>query len=84
MTNAILKKNAEKLKVATIEAAKESERGIVDLETLKHTNETLISTLDEVLVIQTEGRAKRAAAEQELANMETELKDKLLDIAKRQ
>jgi uncharacterized protein YaaN involved in tellurite resistance len=84
MTNALLKKNADKLKVATIEAAKESERGIVDLETLKHTNETLISTLDEVLVIQTEGRAKRAAAEQELANMETELKDKLLDIAKRQ
>ncbi len=84
MTNALLKKNADKLKVATIEAAKESERGIVDLETLKHTNETLISTLDEVLVIQTEGRAKRQAAEQELANMETELKDKLLDIAKRQ
>ena len=83
MTNALLKKNADKLKVATIEAAKESERGIVDLETLKHTNETLISTLDEVLVIQTEGKAKRAAAEQELANMETELKDKLLEIAKR-
>ncbi len=83
MTNSLLKKNADKLKVATIEAAKESERGIVDLETLKHTNETLISTLDEVLVIQTEGKAKRAAAEQELANMETELKDKLLEIAKR-
>lgn len=80
MTNELLKKNAEKLKTATIEAAKESERGIVDIETLKHTNETLISTLDEVMKIQTEGRMKRAAAETELQNMENELKAKLLEM----
>ena len=80
MTNELLKKNADRLKTATIEAAKESERGIVDMETLKHTNESLISTLDEVMKIQTEGRAKRAAAEGELQNMENELKAKLLEI----
>ncbi len=80
MTNELLKKNADRLKVATIEAAKESERGIVDIETLKHTNESLISTLDEVMKIQTEGRAKRAAAEGELQQMENELKAKLLEI----
>ena len=80
MTNELLKKNADRLKTATIEAAKESERGIVDIETLKHTNESLISTLDEVVKIQTEGRAKRAAAEGELQNMENELKAKLLEI----
>ena len=80
MTNELLKKNADKLKVATIEAAKESERGIVDIETLKHTNESLITTLDEVMKIQTEGRAKRAAAESELQSMENELKAKLLEI----
>lgn len=80
MTNELLRKNAEKLKTATIEAAKESERGIVDIETLKHTNETLISTLDEVMKIQTEGRAKRQAAETELQTMENELKAKLLEI----
>ena len=80
MTNELLKKNADRLKTATIEAAKESERGIVDIETLKHTNESLISTLDEVMKIQTEGRAKRAAAEGELQNMENELKAKLLEI----
>ncbi len=80
MTNELLKKNADKLKSATIEAAKESERGIVDIETLKHTNESLISTLDEVMKIQTEGRAKRAAAEGELQTMENELKAKLLEI----
>lgn len=80
MTNELLKKNADRLKVATVEAAKESERGIVDIETLKHTNETLISTLDEVMKIQTEGRAKRAAAEMELQSMENELKAKLLEI----
>lgn len=80
MTNELLKKNADRLKVATVEAAKESERGIVDLETLKHTNETLISTLDEVMKIQTEGRAKRAAAETELQSMENELKAKLLEM----
>lgn len=80
MTNELLKKNADRLKMATIEAAKESERGIVDIETLKHTNESLISTLDEVMKIQTEGRAKRAAAESELQTMENELKAKLLEI----
>lgn len=80
MTNELLKKNADRLKTATIEAAKESERGIVDIETLRHTNESLISTLDEVMKIQTEGRAKRAAAEGELQNMENELKAKLLEI----
>ena len=82
MTNELLKKNAEKLKTATIETAKESERGIVDMETLKATNESLISTLDEVMKIQTEGRAKRAAAENELRSMENQLKDKLLEIRK--
>ena len=80
MTNELLKKNADRLKTATIESAKESERGIVDIETLKHTNESLISTLDEVMKIQTEGRAKRAAAEGELQTMENELKAKLLEI----
>lgn len=80
MTNELLKKNADRLKTATIEAAKESERGIVDIETLKHTNQSLISTLDEVMKIQTEGRAKREAAEGELRTMENELKAKLLEI----
>ncbi len=80
MTNELLKKNAEKLKMATVETARESERGIVDLETLKTTNATLISTLDEVMTIQREGREKRQAAEAELRNMEAELKNKLLAI----
>ena len=80
MTNELLKKNAEKLKMATIDTAKESERGIVDMETLKATNESLISTLDEVMNIQREGRQKRAEAEQGLRNMEQELKAKLLEI----
>ncbi len=80
MTNELLKRNAEKLKMATVETAKASERGIVDMETLKATNESLISTLDEVMNIQREGREKRAAAEAELRNMETELKNKLLQI----
>ena len=80
MTNELLKKNAEKLKMATVETAKASERGIVDMETLKATNESLISTLDEVMNIQREGREKREAAETELRNMETELKNKLLQI----
>lgn len=80
MTNELLKKNADRLKTATIEAAKESERGIVDIETLKHTNQSLITTLDEVMKIQTEGRAKREAAEGELRSMENELKAKLLEI----
>ena len=80
MTNELLKKNAEKLKMATIETAKESERGIVDIETLQHTNQSLISTLDEVLVIQTEGRQKRREAEVELRRIEGELKQKLLEV----
>ncbi len=80
MTNELLKKNADTLKMAAIETAKESERGIVDIETLQHTNETLISTLDEVARIQEEGREKRAEAEQSLTRIEAELKQKLLDI----
>lgn len=80
MTNELLKKNAANLKMATIETAKESERGIVDIETLKNTNESLITTLDEVLKIQQEGRVKRAAAENELRSMENQLKQKLLEI----
>ncbi len=82
MTNELLKKNAELLKTGTIETAKESERGIVDIETLKHTNEMLISTLDEVAKIQQEGRAKRAAAEVELGKIEGQLKQKLLSMAR--
>ena len=80
MTNELLRKNAEKLKMATVETAKQSERGIVDMETLKATNESLISTLDEVMQIQQEGRQKRAEAEQGLREMEQELKAKLLEI----
>ena len=80
MTNELLRKNADALKTATIETARESERGIVDMETLKHTNEQLISTLDEVIHIQDEGRRKRAEAEAELGRLEGELKNKLLDI----
>lgn len=80
MTNALLKKNADMLKTGTIETAKEAERGIVDIETLKHTNESLISTLDEVIRIQDEGKQKRRDAENELARIEGELKQKLLDI----
>ncbi len=80
MTNQLLRKNAEKLKMATVETAKESERGIVDMETLKATNESLISTLDEVMNIQKEGRQRRQEAEAELQNMENELKNKLLQI----
>ena len=82
MTNKLLRKNADALKTATIESAKEAERGIVDIETLKHTNESLISTLDEVLKIQTEGKTKRREAEAELAQIEAQLKDKLLQAAK--
>ncbi|MCR4599194.1 MAG: toxic anion resistance protein [Acetatifactor sp.] len=82
MTNALLKKNAETLKIATIETAKENERGIVDIETLTQTNQTLISTLDEVMKIQEEGRSRRANAEVELTRIENEMKAKLLDISK--
>lgn len=80
MTNELLKKNAEALKMSTIETAKESERGIIDLETLKQTNQSLISTLDEVMKIQEDGKAKRREAEAELGKLENELKQKLLDI----
>ena len=82
MTNELLKKNADTLKMAAIETAKESERGIVDMETLKHTNESLIQTLDEVMKIQKEGHQKRAEAEVQLQKMENELKHKLLEIQK--
>lgn len=81
MTNELLKKNAANLKTATIETAKESERGIVDLETLKSTNQTLISTLDEVMKIQQDGREKRRAAEAELVQLENEIKNKMLEMA---
>ena len=80
MTNELLKKNADMLKQGTVEIAQESERGIVDVETVAYTNQQLISTLDEVLRIQDEGRAKRKAAEAELIRIETELKNKLLEI----
>ena len=82
MTNELLKKNADQLKVATVTAAKESERGIVDIETLQHTNEQLISTLDEVMAIQQEGHEKRIAAEAQLAEIEGQLKQKLLEASK--
>ena len=80
LTNELLKKNAERLKVATVETARESERGIVDMETLRVTNESLISTLDEVMRIQKEGKEKRREAEQEMNRLEGELKKKLLEI----
>jgi uncharacterized protein YaaN involved in tellurite resistance len=82
LTNQMLKKNADILKTSTIETAKESERGIVDMETLRQTNASLISTLDEVVKIQDEGRERRRQAEVELAKLEGELKQKLLDIRK--
>ncbi|MDD3795142.1 MAG: toxic anion resistance protein [Lachnospiraceae bacterium] len=82
LTNELLKKNAEKLKTATVETAKESERGIVDMETLRITNASLISTLDEVVKIQTEGRKNRQNAELEMQKMENELKQKLLSMSK--
>lgn len=82
MTNELLKKNAEKLKLATVETAKESERGIVDIETLQQTNTSLISTFDEVMQIQEEGRKKRLEAENEMLRMEGELREKLLEIRK--
>ena len=84
MTNELLKKNAETLKAATIETAKESERGIIDIETLKSTNKTLISTFDEVIKIQDEGRRKRKEAEAELRSIENEMRTKLLEISNRQ
>ena len=80
ITNALLKQNAEKLHMASVETAKEAERGIVDIETLKKTNAELIQTLDDVMKIQQDGRAKRLAAEAEMAKMEDDLKKKLLQI----
>jgi len=80
MTNELLKKNAAVLKLATVETAKEAERSIVDIETLKQTNESLISTLDEVVLIQEEGRQKRKEAEVELRRIEGELRDRLLQM----
>ncbi|WP_294354654.1 toxic anion resistance protein [uncultured Clostridium sp.] len=82
MTNELLRKNAETLKMSTIETAKASERGVVDIETLRATNESLISTLDEVIRIQDEGREKRREAEKELVNIEEQLKNKLLTLRK--
>ena len=81
-TNELLRKNADALQMATIEAAKESERGIVEIETLRHTNETLINTLDEVVRIQAEGKVKRAEAEKELVEIENQLKQKMLEASK--
>ena len=83
LTNELLQKNAERLKTATTETARESERGVVDIETLKNTNAALLSTLDEVVKIQDEGRQKRHSAEQEMARMEQDLKNKLLEISGR-
>ena len=82
MTKLLLKKNAEKLKLATVETARESERGVVEIETLKATNQALIETFDEVMKIQEEGRQKRKEAEAEMLRMENELKNKLLEIRK--
>ena len=80
MTNDLLKKNAEKLKMGTLATAREAERGIIDMETLQQTNQSLIDTIDEVIRIQQEGRQKRAEAEKTLADMEVELKKKLLNM----
>lgn len=80
MTNELLKKNAENLKMATVETAKQMERGVVDIETLQHTNEMLLTTIDEVMQIQDEGRQKRADAEASLQHMENDLKNKLMEI----
>ena len=80
MTNQLLKKNADMLKMGTIETAREAEKSVVSIETLQHTNEQLISTLDEVLTIQREGAEKRRAAEAELGKIEGELKKKLMEL----
>ena len=81
MTNELLKKNAEALKIASVETAKEAERGIVDIETLKTTNQTLMTTLTDVMQIQEDGRAKRRAAEADLQRIENEMRQKLLEIS---
>ena len=82
MTNKLLRSNADMLKMATVETAREAERSVVDIETLKHTNQQLITTLDEVMKIQQEGRQKRQEAEVEIRRIEGELKQKLLEIRK--
>ena len=80
LTNQLLTKNAQKLKMATVESAKESERGIVDIETLTKTNQMLMDTMDEVLTIQKDGKQRRAEAEKELSNIEDQLRKKILEI----
>ena len=80
MTNELLKKNADMLKMGTIQTAREAERSVVDIETLQHTNQQLIETLDEVLNIQREGAQKRREAEVELGKIEGELKQKLMEL----
>ena len=80
LTNQLLTKNAQKLKMATVESAKESERGIVDIETLTKTNQMLMDTMDEVLTIQKDGKQRRAEAEKELSNLEDQLRKKILEI----
>lgn len=79
MTNKLLKSNADQLKINTIETAKASERGVVDVETIKHTNESLITALEEVRNIQIEGSKKRQEAKKEIKNLEDELKNKLMN-----
>lgn len=80
LTNELLKKNADTLKTGTVAIAEENERSIVDIDTVRYTNEQLISTLDEVIRVQEEGRQKRAEAENELGRIENQLRQKLLDI----
>ena len=80
LTNELLQKNAQKLHMASVESAREAERGIVDIETLKKTNQQLIETMDEVLTIQQQGKEKRRSAEKELAEIETQLRQKILEI----
>ena len=82
LTNELLKKNSEMLKTGSVDIARESERGIVELETLKQTNENLISTLEEVRQIQVDGAARRREAEVELTRIEGELRQKLLELSK--
>ena len=79
LTNELLQKNAQKLHTASVESAREAERGIVDIETLKKTNEDLIKTMDEVLSIQQQGKEKRRSAEKELAQIEDQLRKKILE-----
>ena len=82
MTNELLKKNADKLHQVSVETAKENERGIVDIETLQHTNEQLILAMDDIMTIQKEGKEKRKEAEQQLDGIEQQLHDKLLEMSK--